>query len=507
VCVRARARAAALRSVRRRLWPSTPPAVLRARRCAVAYGNRAAAQTPKPEAHVDPPRQRFGGRVSSLDRHAPDNIVVLRNGSESSAGAQAGAGALRARALSRAAVSLAPSAMAQLLDLLHLHWSAEAQAAGSWQAALSSAASGWQDVVHASAWSAAALSSLAREFGTAYLATDALVSAVWLVCLVAVYCWLASVVTGNYSQVDRLWSLLPWLYVAHFALLDAVRDAVAQSAPWSATLLSPAWLQQHVDVRLGVMLALSATWGLRLTYNFARKGGYAPGSEDYRWPVLRAAMPPLLFQLFNVTFIAAYQNLLLFLFVSPAAVAYRARGLAPWNAIDWLATALYLVLLLGETVADQQQWNYQTAKYALLAAYRRSRKASAATAAAGGHGAASEHDAAEHAAALASTPYALGFITTGLFRYSRHPNFFCEISLWWSFYLFSVAATGVWLNWSLLGAVLLTLLFQGSTTFTERLSLAKYPDYARYQRSTSRLIPFLPGAPLVTPQSSGKKRN
>ena len=37
---------------------------------------------------------------------------------------------------------------------------------------------------------------------------------------------------------------------------------------------------------------------------------------------------------------------------------------------------------------------------------------------------------------------ARGFLTAGLFRYSRHPNFWAEQSLWWSMYLFGVAASG-----------------------------------------------------------------
>ena len=81
---------------------------------------------------------------------------------------------------------------------------------------------------------------------------------------------------------------------------------------------------------------------------------------------------------------------------------------------------------------------------------------------------------------------------SGLFRYSRHPNFFCEQGMWWSFYLFGVAATGRWLDWSIAGAVLLTLLFQGSTAITEQITLGKYPAYADYRRRTSRLLPRPP---------------
>jgi steroid 5-alpha reductase family enzyme len=71
---------------------------------------------------------------------------------------------------------------------------------------------------------------------------------------------------------------------------------------------------------------------------------------------------------------------------------------------------------------------------------------------------------------LANLPaeYKKGFITDGLFRYSRHPNFFCEISMWWVMYLFSVVSTG--LNLSGIGALLLNLLFLGSTPLTEMIS-------------------------------------
>jgi steroid 5-alpha reductase family enzyme len=64
--------------------------------------------------------------------------------------------------------------------------------------------------------------------------------------------------------------------------------------------------------------------------------------------------------------------------------------------------------------------------------------------------------------------------------------------MWWAIYVFSIAASGVWLNWSIAGAILLTLLFQGSTRFTEELTLSKYPAYRDYQQTTSRLIPWLP---------------
>ena len=253
---------------------------------------------------------------------------------------------------------------------------------------------------------------------------------VFCVCAaVAFGSWLASVITKNNSQVDRLWSLMPEVYIGIFAAESGFANA-----------------------RLNLMLALSILWGARLTYNFWRKGGYRRGGEDYRWPILRARMRPWVFQLFNFGFISAYQHFLLLLIAAPAAVAFD-RQATPLNAVDLGAAAAFLVFLGGETLADQQQWRFHARK---------------------------------------ARGEASGFLSEGLFRYSRHPNFFCEMAMWWCIYAFAVAASGAWLHPVIAGPVLLTLLFQGSTRFTESITLQKYPAYADYQRRTSRLVPLPP---------------
>lgn len=268
-----------------------------------------------------------------------------------------------------------------------------------------------------------------------YRATDPLVTALWVAGGFALLCWVLSVLTKEYSWVDRLWSITPALFATHFAGYVGFSDA-----------------------RLNLMAGLAVLWGVRLTYNFVRKGGYKPGGEDYRWVEIQGKIGPMWFQVLNATFIAPFQNLLLLLIVVPSYAAYRFVG-TPLNALDYAAALGFFALLVGETVADEQQWKFQTAKYAAIA--------------------------------RGETPGAQ-FITTGLFRYSRHPNFFCEQAMWWAYYAFSVAAGAGWLNWSIIGAIVLTLLFQGSTGLTETLSLRKYPAYADYQRTTSRLMPWFP---------------
>ena len=67
-----------------------------------------------------------------------------------------------------------------------------------------------------------------------------------------VYCFVVGELTGNNSQVDKLWSVLPIVYV---------------------------WIAAHYgeyDPRLLLMAILVSIWGVRLTYNFSRRGGYSP---------------------------------------------------------------------------------------------------------------------------------------------------------------------------------------------------------------------------------------
>jgi steroid 5-alpha reductase family enzyme len=256
---------------------------------------------------------------------------------------------------------------------------------------------------------------------------SALYVCVWIFLAAWVATLLLSVVTREYSWVDRIWSLIPLGYLAVFAGAAHFRDA-----------------------RLDVMFGLVVLWGARLTYNFARKGGYARGGEDYRWAVLRERMPAWQFQAFNVGFISGYQNLLLLLICLPGYTALKHRG--GFGPLDVVAALVFLAFLAGETAADQQQWNFQQEKKAGRAAGR--------------------------------------FVTTGLFRYSRHPNFFFEQAQWWVVFAFGAIAAGSPWQWTVLGAVLLTLLFVGSTRFTESISLSRYPEYAAYQAGTSAVIPW-----------------
>ena len=247
------------------------------------------------------------------------------------------------------------------------------------------------------------------------------------------FAWIASLVTGDTSWVDRLWSIVPVAYVWIFA-----------------------GFAHLTNVRLDVMSVVVTLWGARLTFNFARKGGYA-GVEDYRWGVLRARMPHWQFQLLNLFFIVLYQNFILVLITLPAWTAYEHQATTPFGLLDVVLALAFLGGTFAETIADEQQWRFQKEKSAAI-----------------GKG---------------ESPVAQ-FLQRGLFRHSRHPAYFFELAQWWIVFLMGAVAAGSLFQWTVVGPILLSLLFVGSIRFTESITLSKYPDYKDYQRRTSPVVPW-----------------
>ena len=255
-------------------------------------------------------------------------------------------------------------------------------------------------------------------------------------------CFIVSTLARNYSQVDKLWSVMPIIYA------------------WIACYMF------QFEPRLVLMASLVSVWGARLTWNFARRGGYSwrfwEGEEDYRWAEVRKRpgfANPWAWALFNFAFISFYQMGLILLFTLPIV---KASGGVVIGAIDILLAALILILVYLEAVADHQQWAFQSEKYKLL----------------------------DQADSLPEK-YAHGFVRTGLWGVVRHPNYACEQAVWIVFYLFTIVATGQWVNWSITGALLLVILFRSSSELSEEISAEKYPEYETYRKDVPRFAPFL----------------
>lgn len=263
----------------------------------------------------------------------------------------------------------------------------------------------------------------------------------WIVLAVIAYTFIVGQLTGNNSQVDKLWSIVPMVYT------------------WYMTYLG-GW-----NERMIIMSVLVTIWGIRLTYNFSRRGAYKwkfwEGEEDYRWEILRKKPGfnnPIVWLIFNLLFICFYQNILIFLFTLPvlSALSTHANGI---GYIDGLLAGLFIRLVILEYRADQQQYDFQQEKYRRIK---------------------TGEDLGE---------YSDGFISTGLWSKVRHPNYAAEQGIWITFYAMSIAATGEWLNWTIAGCLLLIILFKNSSDFSEEISAGKYPKYKDYQQRVGRFIP------------------
>ncbi len=252
--------------------------------------------------------------------------------------------------------------------------------------------------------------------------------------------------TRNYSTVDRLWSILPPVYVL-------------------------VWMKDFQDnPRYVIAAILVIAWGIRLSLNFARRGGYGfewgKGftGEDYRWEIMRKKIPNrFVFEIFNLLFISAFQLILVFAITLPLYTVGQIN--APLDAADLLLFGLHALFLILETIADNQQYRFF-----------------------------SERDSAEF---KDSPRHRLGFNTFGLWKHSRHPNYVCEMAQWVVVGLYAMRLTGQPV--SLAGAAVLVLLFAGSTNLAENITLSKYPAYPEWRRVS---VPW-----VTLPGVNAKKKN
>lgn len=199
-----------------------------------------------------------------------------------------------------------------------------------------------------------------------------------------------------------------------------------------------------------LVLGMGLAWSLRLgTHLLVRISKHHP-KEDVRYASLRKkwAGPGMAMKFF---FFFQAQALLILLLSVPMLLAMR-HGAPSISAFEWIALGVWLVGFVGEAVADWQMKQFK------------------------------------------ADPANKGRIcSVGLWRYSRHPNYFFESVIWIGFWLF--ACTAPW-GWVTIYAPLLITYFLLRVTgipLTEKCSIeSKGEAYREYQRTTSAFIPWSP---------------
>lgn len=227
------------------------------------------------------------------------------------------------------------------------------------------------------------------------------------------------------------------------------RDAGVVDALWGPAIAATGFAYlaavPQASLRAWLAVSLAGVWALRLSAHILLRNRGRP--EDRRYREIRARNEPG-FWWKSLYLVFGLQALLAWIVGLPLLGAVASA--APLNPLDALGAALWALGLAVESAADLQLARFQ----------RRPGTES-------------------------------GVMNQGLWRYSRHPNYFGEFCLWWGLWLIALAA-GAW--WTAIGPALLTvfLLRVSGVALTEKDIAGRRPDYQAYMRRTSAFFPRLP---------------
>jgi steroid 5-alpha reductase family enzyme len=245
-----------------------------------------------------------------------------------------------------------------------------------------------------------------------------------------------------------LWSGLALLGFAVLGWLASLvrNDVSIVDSLWSLmfilALIVYVALGGAVQPRTLLILALAAIWALRLALYISWRNHGEP--EDARYQAIRRNNEPG-FRYKSLYIVFGLQALLAWVISLPLLVA--SSSTADTQALDIAGVALFAAGFVFETVGD-----YQLARF--------------------------KRDPAQHGRVL----------DTGLWRYTRHPNYFGEFTLWWGFYLLALAGGG-W--WTLISPLLMSwlLLKVSGVALLEKDIAERRPQYAAYIQHTNAFFP------------------
>jgi steroid 5-alpha reductase family enzyme len=228
------------------------------------------------------------------------------------------------------------------------------------------------------------------------------------------------------------------------------RDVSIVDSVWPLLFLvvaaSYAWTAPQAGPRTLLVLVLVGLWALRLAGYLTWRNWGEP--EDRRYQEIRRRNEPH-FALKSLYIVFGLQGTLAWIISLPLLAAIAAPGNV--TLLDCAGVALWAVGFGFESIADWQ-----------LARFR-------------------------------SVPANSGQVMDqGLWRYTRHPNYFGDATQWWAYYLVAAAASGGF--WTVFSSILMTLLLlrvSGVTLLEKTLTTTK-PGYKEYVESTSAFIPWFP---------------
>ena len=210
-----------------------------------------------------------------------------------------------------------------------------------------------------------------------------------------------------------------------------------------ALVLGPGLFERRL-----LLFALVGIWGVRLSTHILRRN-WGKG-EDFRYQGFRARWGDRFWwvSLFTVFLL---QGVIMLVVSLPVQVAGAGAAPARLGIWDWLGAVLWLVGFAFETIGDAQ-----------LAAFKA--------------------DPANRGAVM----------DRGLWRYTRHPNYFGDATLWWGIGVIAVATPWGWA--ALVGPAVMTFMLVrvSGVAMLEKTIEERRPGYAEYVRRTSAFLPLPP---------------
>jgi len=196
-----------------------------------------------------------------------------------------------------------------------------------------------------------------------------------------------------------------------------------------------------------LILALILFWSIRLTANWLR-GWQGLRHQDWRYTSIAEQTGKWYWP---VSFLGIHLMPTVFVFLGCLPLWYAMSATVPVNGYDIIAALFTFSAILTEWIADEQ-----------LLQFRKNNTGNA-------------------------------FIQSGLWRYSRHPNYLGEISFWGGLFLFVLSASGfshVSGYWTVIGLIFMILLFSLiSIPLMEKRNVIRKPGYAEYIRRVPALLP------------------
>ncbi|MCH1488825.1 MAG: DUF1295 domain-containing protein [Ilumatobacteraceae bacterium] len=240
------------------------------------------------------------------------------------------------------------------------------------------------------------------------------------------------------------------LMVATWLISVAIKDASIVDISWGlgfATVATVLWIADDAKSSLDTLLWLmTLLWGLRLCLYLARRNlGHG---EDYRYVAMRKRWGQA-FPLISFLTVYTLQGTLMWVVSLPVQLSHRAEGSIGVLAV--IGVMLWAVGLYFEVVGDIQLSRFKA-------------------------------DSANQGKVL----------DAGLWRYTRHPNYFGDTCVWWGIAIVACSVSvGVW---GLIGAAVMNVLLLkvSGVALLERSLVRRKPEYQAYIDRTSAFIPRPP---------------